>query len=47
MNLPMVWNIFPTNPCEVQFAMAIVPPDRQTRASSCATRSGRGANIAP
>ena len=36
-----------TNPSFVQLPMATMPPGRQTRSSSAATRSGRGANIAP
>ena len=44
---PVVRNIFPTNPRGVQFAIAIIPPDFVTRNNSRATKSGRGANIAP
>ena len=47
MNRAMVLNIWPMNPSFVQLAIAIVPPGRQTRTSSAATSSGRGANIAP
>ena len=32
-------------PCGVQFAIPMMPPERQTRRSSPATNSGRGANI--
>ena len=47
MKRAKVLNIWPMNPSLVQLAIAIVPPGRHTRSSSAATRSGRGANIAP
>ena len=47
MKRAKVLNIWPMNPSLVQLAIAILPPERQTRSSSAATRSGRGANIAP
>src|SRR5690349_16260255 len=47
MNFDTALNICPTNPCGVQFAIAMTPPGLQTRRSSAATRSGRGANMAP
>ncbi len=40
-------NDLPTNPSALQLAMAINPPGLQTRINSSATRSGRGADIAP
>ncbi len=46
-NRAKVLNIAPTNPSFVQLAITTMPPGRQTRSSSAATRSGRGANIAP
>jgi hypothetical protein len=45
--LPMTLNIWPTKPPGVQLPITIRPPGRHTRTSSAATRSGRGANIAP
>jgi hypothetical protein len=45
--LAVARNTAPMKPPGVQFAIAICPPDRQTRRSSAATRPGRGANIAP
>ena len=47
MNFDRVVNICPMNPSGVQLAMAMVPPGTHTRSSSFATRSGRGANMAP
>ena len=47
MNVDTVLNICPIKPSGVQLAMAMVPPGVHTRRSSLATRSGRGANIAP
>ncbi len=40
-------NDLPTNPPGVQLPIATSPPARHTRSNSEATRSGRGANIAP
>ena len=40
-------NICPMKPVGTQLAMTMRPPARQTRISSFAASSGRGANIAP
>src|ERR1700724_246760 len=45
--LAVTCNDFPTKPSGVQFAMAINPPGLHTLTNSAATRSGRGANMAP
>ena len=44
---PITLNIRPTKPSGVQLARPIRPPERHTRTSSAAERSGLGANITP
>ena len=47
MYLPIVLNTWPIKLSGVQFAMPILPPGLQTRASSCAALSWFGVNITP